>query len=98
MTGQKTGSQKTTKRIKKERNADMKLWHNNATGELGHRVDKLRFMCYCRGKYIRSRRICKICKLAKKIDDYMLDLFKSAAEGRSSSNIFNILIVKSCDA
>jgi hypothetical protein len=81
-------ARKLRRELMKERDADMRLWQHNATGVLGHRVDRLRFMCNCTGKDIRNGRICKVCKLTKKVDNYMLDLFKSAAEGRSSNNIF----------
>ena len=80
-------AKKLRRELKRERDDDMKLWSNNPTGMFNRRVDNLRLMCYCNGRVIRNGRICKICRLAKKVDEYMLNLFKDAAEGRSS-NIF----------
>jgi hypothetical protein len=84
----KREARKLHREIKKESNDDLDLkYHGSATGIFNDRVDKLHYMCYCTGRDIRNGRVCKICKLSKKVDEYMLNLFKDAAEGRSPSRI-----------
>ena len=54
---------------------------------LNHRVDKLHYLCYRTRRDMKNGRICKVCRLAKKVDDFMLGLFKDAAKGRTPSSI-----------
>jgi hypothetical protein len=84
----KREARKLRREIKKESDDDFELkYHGSATGILNDRVNKLHYMCYCTGRDIRNGKVCKICKLAKKADEYLVSLFKDAAEGRASSNI-----------
>ncbi len=45
-------------------------------------IDKI--SCECKGEELRQGTICKTCKLVTKLHQYTLDLFKDAAEGRST--------------
>jgi hypothetical protein len=46
------------------------------------RIRKLR--CECEAEKMRQGIFCPTCRLLVKVNDYLLDLFKDAAEGRSS--------------
>ena len=78
-------ARKLRKEIKKQNKDDFDLkYHHSSVGIFEHRVNKLRSMCYCTAEGMRKGYVCKVCKLTKKVDDYMMSLFKDAAEGRSS--------------
>jgi hypothetical protein len=84
----KREARKLRREIKKENDDDFELkYQGSATGIFNDRVGKLHYMCYCTGRDIRNGRVCKVCKLSKKVDEYMLNLFKDAAEGRASSSV-----------
>jgi hypothetical protein len=78
----KAANRRLRDEIMREGKLDTKLKFNNSTWVLEHRISRMAFRCYCTGEGIRNGRVCKICKLSKKVDDYMLNLFKDAAEGR----------------
>jgi hypothetical protein len=46
------------------------------------RLDKIR--CRCKAEEMRAGRFCDTCKLILKINEYTLDLFKRASQGRTS--------------
>jgi hypothetical protein len=41
--------------------------------------------CRCEAAHLRRGIYCKTCRLMKKVDAYLMDLFKNAAEGRGTS-------------
>ena len=46
------------------------------------RLDKI--SCRCKAEEMRAGRFCDTCKLIVKINEYTLDLFKQASQGRTS--------------
>ena len=77
---QKESNRRYRDELLAEQKLNKKLRENSATWVLHHRVGDIN--CYCTGEGLRNGRVCKLCKLARRVDDYMLNLFKDAAEGR----------------
>lgn len=67
--------------------SNWKFRQNSTTNILYHRVEKLLYMCECTEDGLRNGKICKICKLTKTANVYILNLFRDAAEGRSNTSI-----------
>jgi hypothetical protein len=44
--------------------------------------------CQCEAEDLRRGINCKICKLMLKVDNYMMNLFRDAAEGRAPGFFF----------
>lgn len=68
---------------KKQPDTDLRIKQNNPTGILYYRMNKF-FMCECTGESLRNEKICDICKLTKRANNYMLKMIKDAAEGQGS--------------
>ncbi|MDQ6862951.1 MAG: hypothetical protein M3044_03930 [Thermoproteota archaeon] len=49
---------------------------------ISHELEKV--LCECKADELRAGICCDTCKLLRKVHDYMLSLFKDAAEGRST--------------
>jgi hypothetical protein len=60
-------------------------WYDQSFEEIEARTSTRNFMCRCTGESLRNGKICDICKLTERANDYMLNMFKDAAEGRSST-------------
>lgn len=52
---------------------------------LNHNIDSIG--CQCKAENLKQGIYCKTCKLMLKVHEYMMDLFKDAAEGRSTTGI-----------
>jgi hypothetical protein len=60
---------------------------NNPPNVLYLMARKLLYMCECTEDELRNEKICNVCKLTKMANIHMLNLFRDAAEGRSSIGI-----------
>jgi hypothetical protein len=75
---------KAEREANKQRKADYEL-ENNSPSWMFHRMtEELYIACECEGEKMRQGEFCDICKLVIKVREYTLDIFKAAAEGRSS--------------
>jgi hypothetical protein len=76
---------KLIRQERKQMEADEKL-ENNITSYwlLSKSLNVCFYKCNCTGEGLRNGIICVVCKLLARVNDYMVNLFKDAAEGRSS--------------
>lgn len=68
----------------KQEVADDRLRYNSPINILPYMFEKIQYECECEAPKMRAGKFCKICVLATRVRQYTLDLFKDAAEGRSS--------------
>jgi hypothetical protein len=66
----------------KQHKADRAIKEKTPWNILYHKLWSI--SCRCTAEEMRQGIFCETCILLKKVDNYMLDLFKNAAEGRSS--------------
>jgi hypothetical protein len=68
---------------RKQGQSDWNLKQNLTPFQLfSNRLDKI--SCRCEAEEMRAGRFCDTCKLIVKINEYTLDLFKRASQGRTS--------------
>ena len=68
----------------KDARADQAIRANTPWWKVQEKVFYIR--CECEADYLRLGIQCKTCRLMSKVDRYMMELFKDAAEGRTSSS------------
>lgn len=68
---------------RKQRESDLEFQITSSPNWLiKETIDKIQ--CRCTAEGLRNGIVCDTCKLLVKVNDYMMNLFKDAAEGRSS--------------
>ena len=73
------------KERKKEYEVDRNLQCNSPTGQILTKLQVVRSNgCECKAEYMRLGQFCPVCRLMIKVYEYALNLFKDAAEGRTS--------------
>jgi hypothetical protein len=70
--------------LKQQRKADTVLESNSPILRFSEMIEDLGYRCECKGERMRRGEFCRICKLGTKLTEYAINLFKDAAEGRSS--------------
>lgn len=75
---------KAEREEEKQRRADDELERNSPSKMFHRMTDELDEACECEAEKMRQGEFCDICKLVTKVREYMLDVFKAAAEGRAS--------------
>jgi hypothetical protein len=75
---------KAEREEEKQRRADDELERNSPLKMFHRMTDELDEACECEAEKMRQGEFCDICKLVTKVREYMLDVFKAAAEGRAS--------------
>lgn len=68
--------------VKKERELNRRIERNSLLRMFINDIEKVE--CECEAEKMRTGIFCETCRLIPKIRQYALDLFKDAAEGRSS--------------
>jgi hypothetical protein len=66
----------------KHRESDEKLERQSPFHLFKRRVDKIG--CECKAEAMRRGIFCNTCKLIMRVDEYMLELFKKASQGRTT--------------
>ena len=80
---EKRNKRRLLKAQAQEYRSDSKLRFEGSPSYLiGKRIDKI--PCDCTAPNMRHGKFCKTCILLRKVNDYMLDLFKGISEGRST--------------
>jgi hypothetical protein len=79
---EKRKRERSKREDRKERESDEKLERQNPFHLFKRRVDKIG--CECKAEAMRRGIFCNTCKLIIRVDEYMLELFKKASQGRTT--------------
>jgi len=69
---------------RKERKANWELKMNSPVHMFSKMIDKIG--CRCEAEEMRAGKFCDTCTLIVKVNEYTVDLFKRASQGRTSDN------------
>jgi hypothetical protein len=83
---EKEEERKKRRLVGEERKLGKSDWNLKYHGTPNHLIEKRirKLRCECEAEKMRQGIFCPTCRLLVKVNDYLLDLFKDAAEGRSS--------------